>query len=391
MAVGTNDRDSDSGLDDLLAEASVIVVTGPGGVGKTSVSAALGARAASVHGRRVLVVTVDPARRLADALGVNGLAGEAVIVPLPGIGGEQATGRLWVKMIDMTAEWGRIVDACAPDVESAAALKANSLFQSLTTRFVASHDYVALDHLYRLDRTDVESDSTDPKTDLVVIDTPPGQHALDILDAPGRLDRFLSSRLLRWLTAGQSGRFGNLTSRPFLAVAERLLGDAFLTRIVEFFTLFSRLRPQLAGRLKQIERQMTSDGTTFVSVSSPDKTVLEATSQLCREAADRSITMSALVVNRVWPVATLTTEKVSAGVDGGQTLLHVDGGVSETDLQTVVDETLRTSIELLGRPCQPFSVAIDGHPHVFALPRRSGGVTGLEDLQSLLADSEQLA
>ncbi len=391
MALTVVEGAEGAGLDQLLANASVIVVTGPGGVGKTSVSAALGARAASVHGRRVLVVTVDPARRLADALGVNGLAGEAVIVPLTSAGADLAGGRLWVKMIDMTAEWGRIVDACAPDAESAAALKSNSLFQSLTTRFVASHDYVALDHLYRVDRPESGVDSTDPRTDLVVIDTPPGEHALDILDAPGRLDRFLSSRLLRWLTAGQSGRFGNLTSRPFLAVAERLLGDAFLTRIVEFFTLFSRLRPQLSDRLREIERQMIGDRTSFVTVSSPEQSVMEATNRLCQDAAERGVVMEALVVNRAAPVASVAVDAAVDGSGGNQLTVHVDRGVSDSELEAVEDVDLRHAITLLARSRPRFSVTLNSRPLVIALPRRPDGVAGLDDLQSLLADSDQLA
>ncbi len=387
-AVGGDATNELSSLDDVLSSASVVVVTGPGGVGKTSVSAALGVRAALKHGKRVLVVTVDPARRLADALGIHGLTGEAVIVPLP-----TSEGRLWVKMIDMTAEWGRIVDACAPDVPSAEALKANSLFQSLTTRFVASHDYVALDHLYRSDGAGRGADSTDPNVDLVVIDTPPGQHALDILDAPGRLDRFLSSRLLRWLTAGQAGRFGNLTSRPFLAVAERLLGDAFLTRIVEFFTLFSRLRPQLASRLATIESQMTAEDTAFVTVSSAEQSVLESAAGLCNQAAQRGIAVKSLIVNRVQPVAEVVLgEAEGEGESKGEGItVRVGPGVSEGDLEGVEEPDLRRSLQLLARPHPTFSTTFSGSPSVVSLPRRAEGVVGLEDLQALLHDGQQLA
>lgn len=368
-------------VDDLIGDASVVVVTGPGGVGKTSVSAALGSRAAEVHGRRVLVVTVDPARRLADALGVNGLAGEAVIVPIG-----SGKGRLWVKMIDMSAEWGRIVDACAPSADAAKSLKNNGLFQSLTSRFVASHDYVALDHLYGLTEDAADSEFS-PRPDLIVIDTPPGQHALDILDAPGRLDRFLSSRLLRWLTAGQAGRFGAVTSRPFLAVAERLLGDAFLTSIVEFFTLFAQLRPRLAERLRLIEGQMRVESTRFVTVATPEPSVLDSARRLCAEAADRGITMELVLVNRSHPMVEVAVE--TAGSDS--TRVSIKPGADESDLAKVDDPGLRHALALVSARAEPFTVDFQGRPNVFALPRRSEGVMGLDDLRQLLIDGRQLA
>lgn len=373
---------SSAAVDALISEASVIVVTGPGGVGKTSVSAAIGARAAAVHDRRVLVVTVDPARRLADALGVNGLAGEAVLVPV-GAG----DGRLWVKMIEMTVEWERIVDVCAPSPESARLLKSNSLFQSLTSRFVASHDYVALDHLFSVARPERAAETSSPAVDLIVVDTPPGKHALDILDAPGRLDRFLSGRLLRWLTAGQGGRLGAIAARPFVAVAERLLGNAFLTRIVEFFTLFAQLRPKLAERLRVIEGQMNVASTKFVTVAVGEQPVLEAAAGLCGEALARDLLIEMVLVNRSYPTTKLS---VAASATSQTTALSLEPGLDSSDLAQVNDGELRQAIEHVCRVGHSFSIDLPGKPTVVALPRRASGIATLDDLDHLLAGGREV-
>lgn len=285
----TTDRVGDgagSEADRLIAEASVILVVGPGGVGKTTLSAALAARAAARHGRRALVVTVDPARRLADALGLDGFDHEPVLVPIG-----SGEGRLWAQMIDMEQSWDRLVERHAPDDDAASALLSNRLYRTLTKRFVQSHDYIALDHLVDL--------ADDDAYDLVVVDTPPSVHALDVLDAPERMLDFFGSRLLRWLTAPYRTRVVRVASKPFMAVAERLLGGPFLAEIADFFWLFSALQPAFVKRAQIVEQRLSSDRTEYVVVQTTEPGPTAQASMLVDELGVRGHESSLRLVNRV--------------------------------------------------------------------------------------------
>ena len=275
-------------LDDILAVAGSVVVTGPGGVGKTTISAALGARAAIEHGRRVLVVTVDPAGRLLDALGLGGgpaTVGSELIVPTDG-------GRLWVEMLDTSRGWDALVDAVAPDRRTRDQLLDNRLYRSLTRRFVQSHDYIALDRLVHDD---------DGRWDLVIIDTPPADHALDIVDAPGRLLEFFDSRLLRWLTAPYRSRLAGAAARPFLAVAERLLGGRFLADIAEFFWLFGSLRHRLVARTRTLDDELRAATTAIMVVTTAEPAPAAEADRLLAALAERGLPADLLIRNRVLP------------------------------------------------------------------------------------------
>lgn len=274
-------------VDRILAEAEVVVMSGPGGVGKTTIGAALGLRAAQVHGRRVVVVTVDPARRLAEALGVARLTEDPVLVP---VGGD---GRLWVLMVDMAKSWDELVARHAPSPVVAEQLLANRLYRTLTRRFVQSHDYIALDHLLLLAERD--------RYDLVIVDTPPSRHALDLFDAPGRMIEFFESRLLRWLTVSAGSGLTTLAAKPFLLLAERLLGDDFLTQITEFFTLFSRLRPAFVARARAVAERLADPSTTYAVVTTADPLVAQGCQDLIDELDRRSLRPGLLAVNRFPP------------------------------------------------------------------------------------------
>ena len=279
-------------LDKLLASASIVLVVGAGGVGKTTLAAAMACRAVERHERRVLLMTVDPARRLADALGVAKLPTEPVLVPVG-----SGAGRLWALMADMAAGWDRLVARCSENGEQEAALLANPLYRSLTSRFIQSHDYIALDQLCE------HADSD--RYDLVVIDTPPSTHAIDILDAPAKMVDFFDSRLLRWMTAPYRSRLAHVTARPFLALAGRLLGRGFLTRIAEFFWLFSRLQPGFVARAGEVDKRLDHPDTHYVLATTSEPHTL-AQSRTLLEALDARHHQPALLLhNRAtpWPIA----------------------------------------------------------------------------------------
>lgn len=291
---GPNGRSRRADTADLLAptlaSASVILVAGPGGVGKTTLAASLATVAAREHDRRVLLVTVDPARRLANALGVSHLQAEPVLVPVG-----DGPGRLFALMVDMSAGWDDLVGRFSATEEERDLLLANPLYRSLTTRFVQSHDYIALDNLCTM--------SDEERYDLVVVDTPPSNHAIDILDAPDKLVDFFDSRLLRWLTAPYRSRLAATGAKPFLALAERLLGGQFLARIGEFFWLFSKLQPGIVARAAEVNERLDHPDTRFVLVTTAEPGPREQTADLLAALNKRDKAPSLLVHNRAVPVA----------------------------------------------------------------------------------------
>ena len=310
-------------IDELLAHRSALLVVGPGGVGKTTLAAALAARAAQRHGRRVLVVTVDPARRLAEALGVEQVPADPVLVPVKAQGKGAPTGRLWALMVDMSRSWDELVSRHGPGPAEIEALLANPLYRSLTTRFVQSHDYIALDLMCDL--------ADDDRYDLVVIDTPPSTHAIDILDAPGRMVEFFDSRLLRWLIAPYQTRLARATAKPFLAVAERLLGQGFLAGIAEFFWLFVQLRPSLVARSMEVGRRLDDPATGYVLVTTAEPAALEASGLLLDELATRGHGPDVVLHNRALPA--VPPGAVAAEV--------VEGSVHDPELARAMTDLLR--------------------------------------------------
>ncbi|MGH9027272.1 MAG: ArsA family ATPase, partial [Acidimicrobiia bacterium] len=218
-------------LQPLLATREVAVFCGSGGVGKTSVAAASALGAATYLGGKVLVLTIDPARRLANALGLEGFGNVEKQVPTEALkrAGLEPRGEVWAAMLDTKRSWDELVLRHAPDEESAYRILENRLYQNVTARFVQSHDYIAMERLY-----DIHATGT---YDLIIVDTPPTRNALDFLDAPARMAEFFGGRLLRWLTmpyrvGGKRGaRVLNVASRPFYQLADRILGSQFLQDI----------------------------------------------------------------------------------------------------------------------------------------------------------------
>ncbi len=284
-------------LADLLAAKEMVVVCGSGGTGKTTVSAALGAQAAAVLGGRVLVLTVDPARRLATALGLGPLGNTAVQVEPSAYAeaGVECRGELWVAMLDTKAGWDELIRRHAPDAALRDQVLANPLYRNITGRFVNSHDYIAMEQLHELHASG--------HYDLVIIDTPPSRNALDLLDAPGRMREFFGSRLLKWLTVPYRSRFFTAASKPFYQVADRVLGSRFLQDIAEFFILFQTMEAGFVQRATQVERLLTDDRTTFIVVSTLEAAPAREARFLADELHRRRMPLGALVLNRTLPAA----------------------------------------------------------------------------------------
>jgi len=289
------------GLEQLLAAKEIAVFCGSGGVGKTSAAAAAALMASVRLGGRVLVLTIDPARRLATALGIEGLGNLAHQVPVEALKGAgfEPRGELWAAMLDTKQSWDDLVLRHAPDEQTAYRILENRLYHNLTARFVQSHDYIAMERLYEIHASG--------EYDLIVVDTPPTRNAIDFLEAPRRMADFFGGRLLRWLTlpyrmGGKRGsRVLNVASRPFYQIADRVLGSKFLEDIAEFFLNFQSMYDGFVERATAVERLLHDRRTTFTVVTTLEAAPLREAEVFCEELAKREFHLGALVLNKTLP------------------------------------------------------------------------------------------
>ncbi len=282
-------------LEQLLATREIVISCGSGGVGKTTTAAAAAAMAAVHLGGKVLVLTVDPARRLASALGIERFGNTEVRVPDDAFAaaGVQPRGELWAAMLDTKKSWDDLIHRHAPDEKIREQILSNSLYQNISSRFVQSHDYIAMERLYEI--------HSSGEYDLIVVDTPPTRNALDFLDAPERMGDFFSSKLLRWLTAPSKSRLMTIASKPFYTVADRILGTQFLADIAEFFSLFQTMAPGFVERADAVTKVLADKRTTFVVVSTLESAPLHEAEFFIKALDDKGFHLGALVLNKVLP------------------------------------------------------------------------------------------
>ncbi len=259
--------DTDALIEDRRTR--IIVCCGSGGVGKTTAAAAIGLRAAE-RGRHVVVLTVDPARRLAQAMGLSYLDN----IPRPVDAGLSSGGSLHAMMLDMKRTFDEIVEAHA-DPDRAAQILANPFYQSLSSSFAGTQEYMAMEKLGQLHRTD--------EWDLIVVDTPPSRSALDFLDAPERLGRFLDGRLIRLLTApAKPGRaYLKMLNAGFSLVTgtlTKVLGAQVLKDMQTFVTAFDTMFGGFRERAEATYRLLQTPGTSFIVVAAPEPDALREAS-----------------------------------------------------------------------------------------------------------------
>lgn len=295
-----------STFEELLAAKEIVVCCGSGGVGKTTTAAAAGAMAATHLGGKVLVVTVDPARRLANALGLESFGNVETRIPEEAFAaaGVQPRGELWAAMLDTKQSWDDLIYRHAPDEATRDAILANPLYTNITGRFVQSHDYIAMERLYEI--------HSSGRYDLVIVDTPPTRNAIDFLEAPERMADFFSSRLLRWLTVPYRSRVINFASKPFYRVADSILGSAFLEDIAEFFLLFQKMYDGFVKRARAVQHTLEDKRTTFVVVSTLESAPLHEAEYFMEALEDRDFHLGAVVLNKVLPQYLLNTQAAAA-------------------------------------------------------------------------------
>lgn len=277
-------------FDQLLEHSSVIVCAGPGGVGKTTTAAAMALEAAR-SGKRTCVVTIDPARRLADALGIPELGNEPHRVEVD----QQWPGELWALMLDTKATFDAVVVANAANEEQAQAILDNRFYRNISAALSGTQEYMATEKLYALHQDD--------RFDLIVVDTPPTRHALDFLDAPNRLLRFLNNRFFRVLmTPTRTGlRAVGMATRVLLRTISGVVGGEVVRDAIAFFTAFEGMEQGFRDRAGRMQRLLGEAGTAFVVVAAARRDAVEEAMFFADRLRDTSTPVAALVINRVLP------------------------------------------------------------------------------------------
>jgi anion-transporting ArsA/GET3 family ATPase len=277
-------------LADVVAERHVIVCTGSGGVGKTTSAAAL-ALGAARSGRRTIVLTIDPAKRLAQSLGLSTLDNTPRAV--------KGVDNLEAMMLDMKRTFDEVIDRHATDRERAARIKNNRFYKQLSSSLAGTQEYMATEKLYDLHNTGMY--------DCIVIDTPPTRNALDFLDAPKRLTDFLEGRFLRMflapgLAAGKfATRAAGFGAGLFMKAASRLTGQAVLGDLAEFFQSFEGMYDGFKQRAQGVYRLLQSPTSAFVVVATPEVPALQEARYFLQRLAQDGMPTAGLIVNRVTP------------------------------------------------------------------------------------------
>jgi anion-transporting ArsA/GET3 family ATPase len=303
----------------------IIVCCGSGGVGKTTAAAAIGLRAAE-RGRHVVVLTVDPARRLAQSMGLTSLDNTPRLVPFAartrgGRGqedqrhdGDVGGGSMHAMMLDMKRTFDEIVEAHA-DPDRAAQILANPFYQSLSSSFAGTQEYMAMEKLGQLRRAD--------EWDLIVVDTPPSRSALDFLDAPQRLGRFLDGKLLRLLTAP-----AKLGGRAYLKVLNagfgvvtgvltKVLGAQVLKDVQTFVSALDTMFGGFRERADYTYQLLRAPGTAFLVIAAPEPDALREASYFVERLAQDGMPLAGLMLNRVHksPAARLSAARSLAAAE----------------------------------------------------------------------------
>ncbi|WP_330306145.1 MULTISPECIES: ArsA family ATPase [unclassified Streptomyces] len=298
--------DVDPLLDD--PETRIVVCCGSGGVGKTTTAAALGLRAAE-RGRKVVVLTIDPARRLAQSMGIDSLDNTPRRVK-----GVEGDGELHAMMLDMKRTFDEIVEAHA-DGDRAAAILNNPFYQSLSAGFAGTQEYMAMEKLGQLRARD--------EWDLIVVDTPPSRSALDFLDAPKRLGSFLDGRLIRLLTApaklgGRAGmKFLNVGMSMMTGTLGKLLGGQLLKDVQTFVAAMDTTFGGFRTRADATYKLLQAPGTAFLVVAAPERDALREAAYFVERLAAEDMPFAGLVLNRVHGsgAAQLSAERALAAAE----------------------------------------------------------------------------
>ncbi|QYN23653.1 ArsA family ATPase [Amycolatopsis sp. DSM 110486] len=363
--------DVDALLDD--PESRVIVCCGSGGVGKTTTAAALALRAAE-RGRQTVVLTIDPARRLAQALGLRELGNHPRQVRAEGF---EPKGELWAMMLDMRRTFDDMVRVHAGP-ERAEQLLQNPFYQTISTSFSGTQEYMAMEKLGQLAATD--------DWDLIIVDTPPSRSALDFLDAPTRLSSALDGRMIRLLTGpAKAGGWGlrKVVSAGFSMFAKAvstIIGGQLLADASAFMQAFDSMFGGFRERARKTAELLRSSGTSFLVIAAPEPDALREASYFVERLAGESMPLAGLVANRTHPVlASLSASEAIAAAESLQ-----KGGTS-APLAEAVLRLHADRVALAERENRLLARFTKAHPEVplVRVPALAGDVHDLEGLRDI--------
>jgi len=279
---------------DVIADKRIVICGGSGGVGKTTTSAAI-AMGAAARGWKVAVVTIDPAKRLANSLGLQELGNEPALVdpelfPPAGI---EMEGELWAMMLDPKRTFDDLIDRLAPNEKARDEVLANRIYQELSNAVAGSQEFTAMAKLYDLDR--------DHDFDLIVLDTPPSRNALDFLDAPDRLTQFFEGRALQVFLrpTGLAARVMGRGTGMVFGVLKRVTGIDLLQDLAVFFRSLSGMIDGFKERAQAVNKLLADPGTVFLLVTSPEREPIDEAIFFWRKLKAARMPFGGVVVNRV--------------------------------------------------------------------------------------------
>lgn len=275
-----------------ISNLKVIVCSGTGGVGKTTIAAALGVKLAR-SGKRTLVLTIDPARRLAQALGLKGSLAQDVQIEDP-----RVNGNLYATMLDAQTVFDRFVKRAAPNPEVAERLLKNRLYQQLATSLSGSQEFTSLER--------VLSAAENNTYDVLILDTPPSQNAVDFLRAPNRIFSLFQDSVTKWFRTDSGGQnfFAKILStgtRTVMSALERVTGSQFIRELSDFFQQMSHLQSRVQERSLQVAKLLTAETTGFVLVTGFDELKLKEAMEFQADLKESGYQLSGMIVNRCFP------------------------------------------------------------------------------------------
>lgn len=297
--------ESDPSLHEVVTTSNLLLTCGPGGVGKTTTAAALGVAAARA-GRRTVVMTVDPARRLADALGLDAAAAGDEPHLVDGVTKRSTDGEMYALMLDAEKTFDRLVHDQAGGRAQAEAILDNPVYRAIAGSLSGAQEYMAIERLHQLQASG--------EWDLIIVDTPPSRHAIDLLEAPDRLVAFLGHPVYRALTVGQRtfAKITDAASSMFLWAVKRLAGPQIVEDTVNFFRSLANIEGGLRQRAKEVSRLLRAEDTAFVVVSSPRSEAVAEAEHLLEAIGRSDFPLGGVVVNLIHPLPEPLSDAVEA-------------------------------------------------------------------------------
>jgi len=308
-------------LSDVVDASHVVVCCGSGGVGKTTTAAVIALEAAR-RGRRAVVVTIDPARRLADALGLEGLTNTPSRIE------GDWPGEMYALMLDTKSTFDGLVTRYSADPEQAGRILANGFYQNISSALSGTQEYMASEKLYEL--------AEECDYDLVVVDTPPTRNALDFLDAPHRLAHFLDHRLYKVLMTPTRGivKAVNVAAQAVVKSLSKVVGGAVIGDAIAFFQAFEGMEEGFKERATHVDRLLSAEETAFILVASPKADTVAEAAYFAEKLREHDIEVRGLIVNRMQPVFGQGDDGMALGPEAARERAHTLAGTAIGDHYT---------------------------------------------------------